>query len=150
MLTIGKCPGTKDMQKHSDCVDIGLHRGCRPSKQFRRNVVWGAGKPAATVEIVAEPEVHQQNAASLVAHGIACLDIAVQQSCMMHGGQRFAYSDSNLGCLFAADRTLRSKDVGECLAAHKIAPKANSAVLAIDPINGNNVFMPHACNRSRL
>jgi hypothetical protein len=126
----------------SDSTDAGL--------PCRGHVVRGAGGVGLAVRQSAEAEVHQQDATALFAHDVLGLDVAVQDAGAVYGAERAGDVEADQRGLAVAERALQAEQHGERLALHEVRPEAYAAVVAVDAVDGDDIWVADGGERPGL
>ena len=110
------CPGHgvgtahEVIEEHAETVDVGGARGNLPTKYLGREIQRGAGnigQPGFGRHTCAE--IHQHDATTALTHDVPCLDIAVHEPGIVHGGQRATEVETDQLCLLRTERAARAQ-----------------------------------------
>jgi hypothetical protein len=145
--------GEQEEQQDAETVDVGGHDGVVPVKQFRRHEQRRAGehrRPGVVRHRLGTAEVHQDDPAAGLAHDVVRLDVAVQQTCRMQGGQRAAQVAADSGHLVRAHGAAVADDRGQRLPFDELHPDPDVLVVLIRAIDGDDVGVPDAREIARL
>ena len=99
---------------------------------------------------VREPEVHQQNPATLFAHDVAGLDVPVQKTGGVNRACGAADVDGDERRFAGAHRTVRRQEFRERLTVDEVAPESQAPLVPVDAIDRHDVRVPDAGDRSRF
>ena len=143
----GVSPRQQVEEQDADGVDLAGDRRRPPHQQLRRHVGWRAARIVLDPAFEGESEVHQQDSATLLAHHVARLDVAVEQSHGVNGADRPADVDDDEGRLARAQRTLRGEQTRERGALHEVAPESHSPVVQIHAVDRQHVGVAQSRDR---
>ncbi len=140
-------------EQHADAVDIGSNR-CRLSRDhFGRHVHRRSGHRSRRAErgghtILAGAEIHQDDPSADLAHDVLRLDVAVEQSRLVDGGNRSADVDPDERRLLRAERTLIAEDARERASLDEFHPQSDPPVAPFHAVHRNEVGMADAREQS--
>ena len=96
------------------------------------------------MQLLAETEVHKQDATVFVAHRVAGFHVAVQQTGGMDRGQRIAESRTDAGYLLDGERSIGLDDVRESAPANIVTPEADAPIAAVHTIDRHDIRVADA------
>ena len=99
---------------------------------------------------VGESEIHQQDPATLLAHHVGGLDVAMEESRGMHRAGRAADVNADQRCFARSHRALRGDEFCQRLALDEVAPETDASVVTVHAVNRHDIRVPHPCDRSRF
>ena len=137
-------------EQHADRVDVARDRRRLSRQELRRHVGGGAARPGQGTAGVREPEVHQQDPAALLAHHVAGLDVAVDESRGMDCARCPADVEPDQRGFAWAKGALQGQKVRQRRALHEVAPEADPPVVLVHTEDRDDVRVSDPGHRPRL
>ena len=137
-------------QQDADGVDVGRDRRRLSAHELGCHVGGRAAGMGKGPAFVGEPEVHQQDPAALLAHDVAGLDVAVDESRGMHRSHRPADVDPDERGFPRAQGTLTAQELQERLALDEVAPEPDPPIVLVHAVDRHDVGVSDARHRPRF
>ncbi len=137
--------GDQVVEQHAEAVDVG-GRGRRSAAQaLGAQIQRRAGEQVESgcrrLHRSAGAEVHEDDAAALLAHHVVRLDVAVDEALGVDGGERAAQRPADDDRLVGAVRAAGVDLGGQRPAAHELHPQADAAVVLVGAVHDDDVGM---------
>ena len=140
-------PGHDVEQEHAEAIDVGARRGWRSCEQLWSHIDRRAGQAAARhgrLQLLTGTEVHQDQSPAVFAHDVLRLDVAMNQSGAMHGGDRAAQLRQDRRRFAGAEGALLPDEILERAPLDQLHPYADAAVDAIGAVDRDHMRVAHA------
>ena len=147
--------GDEMEQQDAETVHVRLARGRPALEDFWCEIEDRAreiGRRPADVWVCIpdRTEIHQQDAASVLAHDVAGLDVAMEEAGLMHGGQRMTQLECDRAGFGRAESTALPHHDVERPAANEFHPDADAAVDPLGAVDRYHVPVTHAREQASL
>ena len=136
------------IQENPDAVDVARD-GCRlTAEHFRREVQRCACKPPSRSRSLrlsrACAEIHQHDPAAGLTHDVLALDVAMEESCLVHRGHGAAHVDADERRFVRAERPAFLKQLLERDAVDELHPQTERAIELVHAVHRHDVRMANA------
>jgi hypothetical protein len=145
-----KLPGDEVEEHDADAVEIALDRGLLTAEDLGRKIERCPDETAAAGEILARPEVHEDDAAAGLAHDVLSLDGAVQQPGAVDRRERGADIQADECRLARTERAAIPHELLERLAPDEFCPETDAAVVLLDAVDLHDVLVAETGQTSGL
>ncbi len=137
------------IQEHAKAVDVGRFAGGRTIEDLRCDVQRRSrevrqSRARIAVDFASGPEVHQHDAATLLADDVVGLHVPVEEARGVQRRKRTTQIDADGRGFARAERAARVQQLLERLAAQQLHPEADAPFVHVDAVHRDHVGMAHA------
>ena len=136
-----KLPGDEVEEHDADAVEIALDRGLLTAEDLGRQIERCPDETAGAGEILARPEVHEDDAPAGLAHDVLRLDVAVQQPGAVDRRERGADIQSDECRLARTERSAIGDELLERLASDELGPETDATVVLLGAVDLHDVLV---------
>ena len=138
-------------QQYAEAIKIALRRRRLAGQHFGREI-HGRSRHSGCAGALraAGAEVHQDDAAAVLAHDVLSLDVAVHQPCRMDGRKRAAEIDRRSPPPHRLPSDRARQATLECLSLDQFHPEPGASVAHVSAVNRDDVRMTNLRERARF
>ena len=136
-----KLAGDEVEEQDADAIEIALDRGFLASEDLGRQIQRRPDEAAGAGEILASPEVHEDDAPACLAHDVLRLDVAVQQPGAVDRRERSADIQADECRLARTERSTIGDELLERLASDELRPETDATVMFLGAVDLHDVLV---------
>ena len=142
------------IQQDAETVEIRASAGRPAPQNLRREIQRRAGEIAGaggsrTLALPSGAEIHQHDAAAVLAHDVLRFHVAMDQTAAVNGRERAAQLDADDRGFLGPERPPRAQLLLERVPLEQLHPQPHAAVVFRHSVHGDDVGMPKA-RRQRI
>jgi hypothetical protein len=139
-------------QQHAHTVHVGLGRRGKTVEYFRRKVRRRSRQARGPLglDVLSRSEIHEDDAALVVAHDVLCFDVTVDEASAVDGGQGATHGGADLDDFHDLERVAFADEGRQRPTVHELHPDTDGVVDLIRAVYRDDVLVSHAGEQATL